>query len=127
MAHVLAAVIVAERETVGDALSERAEALAHRLPVGSRASKRSALRLAWTPTHSAEPWSTATNTAAWPSPVVTEVRSVPHMRSTRSVVIVPSWARAEKIWKSYVSRILRLALLAPDLVEGILGGWATSG
>src|SRR5688500_18178663 len=32
------------------------------------------------------------NTAAWPSPVMTEVRSVPHMTSTRSVVIVPSWA-----------------------------------
>jgi hypothetical protein len=33
-------------------------------------------------------------------------------------------AQAEKISKSYVSRILRLALLAPDIVEGILGGWA---
>ena len=33
-------------------------------------------------------------------------------------------AEAEKISKSYVSRILRLALLAPDLVEAILGGWA---
>ena len=33
-------------------------------------------------------------------------------------------AEAEKISKSYVSRILRLALLAPDLVEVILGGWA---
>src|SRR3954470_3771305 len=44
---------------------------------GSSASKRSARRLAWTPTHSAEQWSTATNTAAWPSPVTTEVRSVP--------------------------------------------------
>ena len=33
-------------------------------------------------------------------------------------------AEAEKIAKSYVSRILRLALLAPDLVEAILGGWA---
>src|SRR3954463_9626384 len=32
------------------------------------------------------------NTAAWPSPVMTDVRSVPHMTSTRSVVIVPSWA-----------------------------------
>ena len=33
-------------------------------------------------------------------------------------------AEAEKISKSYVSRILRLALLSPDLVEAILGGWA---
>ena len=33
-------------------------------------------------------------------------------------------AEAEKITKSYVSRILRLALLAPDIVEAILGGWA---
>ena len=32
-------------------------------------------------------------------------------------------AEAERISKSYVSRILRLALLAPDLVEAILGGW----
>ena len=32
-------------------------------------------------------------------------------------------AEAEKISKSYVSRILRLALLAPDIVEAILGGW----
>ena len=32
-------------------------------------------------------------------------------------------AEAEKISKSYVSRILRLALLAPDIVEAVLGGW----
>ena len=28
-----------------------------------------------------------------PTPVTTVVRSVPHMRSTRSVVMVPAWAR----------------------------------
>ena len=33
-------------------------------------------------------------------------------------------AEAERISKSYVSRILRLALLAPDIVAAILGGWA---
>ena len=33
-------------------------------------------------------------------------------------------ADAERISKSYVSRILRLALLAPDLVEAMLCGWA---
>jgi hypothetical protein len=31
---------------------------------------------------------------------------------------------AEKISKHYVSRILRQASLAPDIVEAILGGWA---
>jgi hypothetical protein len=31
---------------------------------------------------------------------------------------------AENISKSYVSRILRLALLAPDIIEAILGGGA---
>jgi hypothetical protein len=39
-------------------------------------------------------------------------------------VSVTEIAEAERISKSYVSRILRLALLAPDLVEAILGGWA---
>ena len=33
-------------------------------------------------------------------------------------------AEAERILKSYVTRILRLALFAPDLVQAILGGWA---
>jgi hypothetical protein len=33
-------------------------------------------------------------------------------------------AEAERISKSYLSRILRLALLAPHIVEGILGEWA---
>jgi hypothetical protein len=31
---------------------------------------------------------------------------------------------AENISKSYVSRVLRLALLAPDIIEAILGGMA---
>jgi hypothetical protein len=31
---------------------------------------------------------------------------------------------AENISKSYISRILRLALLAPDIIEGILAGTA---
>ena len=33
-------------------------------------------------------------------------------------------ADAENISKSYVSRILRLALLAPDIIEAILAGRA---
>jgi hypothetical protein len=39
-------------------------------------------------------------------------------------ISVQEIADAERINKSYVSRILRLALLAPDIVEAILGGWA---
>jgi hypothetical protein len=35
---------------------------------------------------------------------------------------VTEFAEAAKISKSYVSRILRLALLAPDIVEAILDG-----
>ena len=37
---------------------------------------------------------------------------------------VTAIAEAEKISKRYVSRILRLALLAPDVVKAILAGWA---
>jgi hypothetical protein len=33
-------------------------------------------------------------------------------------------SEATRTSKSYVSRILRLALLAPDIVEAILAGWA---
>ncbi len=32
-------------------------------------------------------------------------------------------AAAEKINETYVGRVLRLTLLAPDIVEGILKGW----
>jgi hypothetical protein len=36
-------------------------------------------------------------------------------------------SQVEKINKSYVSRILRLALLAPDIVEAILAGRTDQG
>ena len=36
-------------------------------------------------------------------------------------------AAAEKINESYVGRVLRLTLLAPDIVEAILGGRQTAG
>jgi hypothetical protein len=35
-------------------------------------------------------------------------------------------AAAEKINESYVGRILRLTLLAPDIVEAILNGWQSA-
>jgi hypothetical protein len=57
VADVLRAVIVTQGEAAGDALGERAEALAHSLPdrLERSAWKRSARRLAWIPAHSAEP------------------------------------------------------------------------
>jgi hypothetical protein len=48
------------------------------------------------PTHSAEQWSRATKTAAWPSPATVAVRSVPHMTSTAPGMMVPSWARGPR-------------------------------
>jgi hypothetical protein len=39
----------------------------------------------------------------------------------------PCQLEAEAISKSYVSRILRLALLAPDIVEAVLAGRADQG
>jgi hypothetical protein len=39
-------------------------------------------------------------------------------------ISVTEISEAENIGKSYVSRILRLALLAPSIVEGILAGTA---
>jgi hypothetical protein len=40
---------------------------------------------------------------------------------------VKDLAAAEKINASYVSRVLRLTLLAPDIVEAILDGWQPEG
>jgi hypothetical protein len=42
----------------------------------------------------------------------------PHPDSSVTEIV-----EAEKISKSYVSRILRLALPAPDIVVAISGGW----
>lgn len=57
---------------------------------GSGAWKRVAREAAWRPTRPAERWSTATNTAACPWPVQVAVKSVPHIASTRSGMMVPS-------------------------------------
>ena len=48
------------------------------------------------PTHSALWWSTATKTATWPSSVQVVVMSVPHIVSTWSGMIVPSWLRGPR-------------------------------
>jgi hypothetical protein len=48
------------------------------------------------PTHSAEQWSMAMNTATWPSPMIVVVRSVPHIVSTVSGMMVPSWLRGPR-------------------------------
>jgi hypothetical protein len=103
----LTAVVVTELEAMGDSIGEAAEAGAHALAdrlEGLEAgawlpatttevvAERRPRRAAWMPTHSAEQWSTATKIEACPSPVRVEVRSLPHIRSTRSVRIVPSCA-----------------------------------
>src|SRR4051794_15444450 len=64
VADVLATVVVAQPQPGGDVLGERAEALAHRLL--HRLESLEAVRVEGSvmPTHSAEQWSTATNTAA---------------------------------------------------------------
>ena len=93
MAHVGAAVIVADRWPGGDPLVEAAElfadALAERLqrlePI-ARLGGVDADALA-------VQWSTAMKTQTWPSPVVTVVvMSVPQSSSGRSVTMVPSCA-----------------------------------
>ena len=88
--------VVAHGEAASDILAERAEVMPDSLADRLEASKRVALRAAWMPTHSAEQWSTAMNTATCPSPVIVVVRSVPHIVSTVSGMIVPSWLRGPR-------------------------------
>ncbi|WP_372624341.1 hypothetical protein [Falsiroseomonas sp.] len=49
------------------------------------------------------------------------------MLETGRYATVKDLAAAEKINPSYVSRVLRLTLLAPDIVEAILDGWQPVG
>jgi hypothetical protein len=46
------------------------------------------------------------------------------MLETGMVATVTEIAARERINASYVSRVLRLTLLAPGIVEGVLDGWA---
>jgi hypothetical protein len=48
------------------------------------------------------------------------------MLETGRYATIKEISRAEKINPSYVSRVLRLTLLAPDLVEALMGGRQTS-
>jgi hypothetical protein len=88
----LAAVIVTQPQAARDALGEGAEADAHPLAERLERLEPRRRRAAWIPRHSVEPWSTVTKIEACPSPVRVEVRSAPHISSTRSVRMVPSWA-----------------------------------
>jgi hypothetical protein len=45
------------------------------------------------------------------------------MRENGTHATVAEIAASEKINESHVGRVLRLTLLAPDIVESILGGW----
>jgi hypothetical protein len=115
----LAAVVVADCEARGCILLDAAEAFGSALsdwfeclvagavesgPPLSPDSVRcaaGALRCCarWMPTHSAEQWSTAMNTATWPCSTVTvAVMSVPHIASIVSGMIVPSWFRGPRGW-----------------------------
>ena len=96
--HVLRAVVVPDGEPRRDVLGEGAEGATHalaqrleRLEAGGTEG-----RAAWTPTHSAGQWSRATDTAAWPPPVMVVVGSVPQITSTASGMMVPSWLRGPR-------------------------------
>lgn len=51
----------------------------------------------------------------------------PRMLETGHFATINELAAAEKINSSYVSRVLRLTLLAPDIVDAILDGWQPDG
>ena len=91
--HVPRAVIVAKGETAGQVLAEGAEALADALT--DRLERLEAIGAAAGVKANAfgRAMIDRDEHRRWPSPVTTVVRSVPHMRSTRSVVMVPAWAR----------------------------------
>jgi hypothetical protein len=46
---------------------------------------------------------------------------------TRAASLRPELAEAARVGLSYISRILRLGLLAPDIVERAMDGQATAG
>ena len=48
-----------------------------------------------------------------------------HMLESGQFETIAELADSEKIAPSYVTRVLRLTLLAPDIVEAILGGQQT--
>ena len=90
--HVLAAVVMPDSETLSHILGKAAE-----VP-------------AWMPTHSAERWSTAKNTATGPSPTV-----VPHMVSIFSGIIVPSWLRGHVARRCGTGRASRFRALEKQI------------
>jgi len=89
-------VVVADGQTPGNVLRECCEVTPDAWRIGSSASKRVARAAARIPTHSAERWSTATNTTACPSPVQVTVKSVPHISFTRLGMMVASWLRGPR-------------------------------
>src|SRR4051795_10696463 len=93
VAHVLAAVVVAEREAGGDVLGEGAEALADR-PSDRLERPRTGRCGDWRGCRRTRPSSgrRRRHRAAWPSPVIAEVASVPRIGWPPPMVIRPSWA-----------------------------------
>lgn len=82
---------MARRDTNGDALGVGAKALLDGLSDGLQGLEAGPSLRSVNP-HSQVQWSTAANTLALPSPVVTvSVMSVPHMTLGSAAMMVPSW------------------------------------